>query len=986
MPIHLSARRCTAPAAITVAALLWLSGCSGGDSGNGVGPAPPIVPPVAGPVPAPVPPQPTGPLTGDAAGLAKTAIQTVDVGDTYAQAEVSTDADGRRIVRTKIEILLHDSATVGQANALLNELEARITTSMAGQRWVVVRIPDPGTLDALEAIVARVEAKPYVWFVRRAVFPATNELPGNIEPDALDTDRIRHHLAVGAAGAWSARNAIVDFPRVMIWDYFGDGPPDIELDYNYVGSAATDFATGLPHFHGYHVAGIVAGRFGGRPTPRGRVTGMMPGLVQLSVVDDQKADPLDGQARLLIQLASVAAGTVIVNTSIGWNCDTDTTCLAEAEVREEAVSWIEKVRSAGLESRFLHVSAAGNVDELAARHGVREARYSWFTGAAALLTDLLDSAGNPVAPLTNVLMVENVRPGAFPYSAPRCLSEISFHSGHVGAIGSGVWSFTDAGTQTASLDGTSMAAPQVAGLAAYLLAVRPELTPQDLSRIIRETAAPVPVESEPDCSSAAEPAPVIQPYEALLALDQPDGGIVQMPVRLALLDIDDNGTYTDSDLTAFLATWETAAGAADFGRGDLNNDRHTGGDGRRPFDLDVNGLHDGRPEAQVMGRNRVFDEAGLTDVAIACYYAYSSLYTGDDAARDLLLQPYRERGDCGEGLPVAVSATFPGIVVPGTAETLELIAVDLDGQPVPALHVAVEAIGGTVSRASGETDGGGRFTTQATLAPGASRITLTATVREAPEGEVIEVLTRSANAAGPGTVRLLRRWDGLSETGLSYFRLVASFGHTAISSAHVFYDLDEDVPASQEDLSNRAASLTARGAGAHDGTSASAEAQGTHTETVHVVDGRFLGIVHSTNFSASVTMTNPPPYPNPNPGSLTHLATANALAGVASCVDFRVEGHDVRYVLELTGSTPQSMHVATRLTPIGGGGRLVDYSVSGASHAVSRDGVLSAGVSYTLCVYLSGGARWDSFRRTQIITETDGQLDVRFTLEPVPPP
>ncbi len=965
-------------------AALCVAACgSSSGSGGGGGPPPPI-PPVAGP-PAP-PPPPQGPLTGDAAGLAKAAIQTVDVGDTYTQDEVSTDTDGRRIVRTKIEILFQDAATVGQANALLNVLGARITTSMAGQRWVVVRIPDPETLAALEAIVARVEAEPFVWFVRRAVFPATNELPHNVEPDALYTDRIRHHLAVGAAGAWSARNAIADFPRVVIWDFFGDGPPNIELDYNYVGSAATDFATGRPDEHGYHVAGIVAGRFGGLPTPRGRVTGMMPGLVQLSVVDLQKADPLDGQARLLHQLGSVAAGTVIVNTSLGWTCNTATTCLAEDRVRKHAVSWIEKVRSAGLENRFLHVSSAGNFVAEAARHGVSEARYNWFTGAAALLTDLVDSAGNPVAPLTNVLMVENVRPGTHPYSAPRCLSRISFHGGHVGAIGSDVWSFTDAGTQTDSFDGTSMAAPQVAGLAAYLLAVRPELSPQDLSRIIRETAVPVPVETEPDCSSAARPAPIIQPYEALLALDRPDGGIVQVPVRLALLDIDEDGTFTQSDLTAFSMAWETAAGAADFGRGDLNNDRHTGGDGKRPFDLDANGSRDGRLEVPVLARERIFDEAGLTDVAIACYYAYSSLYTGDEAARDLLLQPYREQGHCGEGTEVTVSASFPEVVVPGTAETFEVTVLDLDGQPVPGLYVSIEVIGGTVSRGSGETDGRGRFTTQATLAPGASRITLIGTVREAPEGEVIEVLTRSANAAGLGTVRLLRRWDGLSETGLSHFRVLASFGHTASSPAHVFYDLDEDAPASQEDFSNRAASLTARGAGAYDGTSASAEAQGTHTETVRVLDGRFLGIVHSTNFSASVTMTNPPPYPNPNPGSITHLATARGAADVASCVDFRVEGQDVRYVLELTGSTSKNMFVATRLTPIGGGGRLVDYSASGASHAISRDGVLSAGGSYTLCVYLTGGALWESYRRTQIHTEIDGQLDVSFTLEPVPPP
>lgn len=706
---------------------------------------------------------------------------------------------------------------------------------------------------------------------------------------------------------------------------------------------------------------------------------MMPGLVQLSVVDLQKADPLDQQARLLIQLGSVATGTVIVNTSLGWVCNTATTCLPEERVRKHAVSWIEKVRSAGLENRFLHVSSAGNFVEEAVRYGVSEARYNWFTGAAALLTDLVDSAGNPVAPLTNVLMVENVRPGAYPYSAPRCLSQISFHGGHVGAMGSGVWSFTDAGTQTDQKDGTSMAAPQVAGLAAYLLAVRPELTPQDLSRIIRETAVPVAVETDPDCSSAAEPAPVIQPYQALLALDRPDGGIVQVPVRLALLDIDENGTYTDSDLTAFLAAWETAAGAADFGRGDLNNDRHTGGDGKRPFDLDANGRHDDRLEVPVAARERIFDEAALTDVAIACYYAYSSLYTGDEAARDLLLQPYREQGHCGKGTEVNVSASFPPIVVAGTPETFEITVLDLDGQPVPGLYVAVEVSGGTVGRSSGETDGGGKFRTQATINPGASSIAVTATVRDAPEGEVIDVVSRSATAAGLGTVTLLRRWDGLHDTALPRFGVWAQFGHAGKGPGFVFLDSDEDVPATQEDFSNLTASLAASGSGAFDGTSASAEAQGTRTETVRIIDGRFVGIVHSTSFSARTSMTNPPP--------ATTIAIVEAMADVRSCFDFKVDGGDVMYKLELTGSTAQTMVVAARLSPIGYSGRLVDYFSSGAAHALSREGVLlGAGRSYTFCVYLAGKAMWEAWRRTQIQTELDGQLDVTFTLEPVPPP
>ena len=643
----------TAVAALLAGSLLWLSACGGGGEFGADTGLP--VPPPAAPEP---PPSPQGPLTGDANASAKSAIQDVDSGDSYSPAEVSVDPDGGRVVRTKIEILFRDAATVGQANALLAGIGARITSSIAGQRWVVVRIPDPGTLDALDALVARIEAEPFVWFVRRSVLPDTSELPENVAADAAEGVNLRHHLAVGAAGAWAARNAIVDFPRVIVVDFFGDGPPNGELDYNYVGSAATDFATGALESHGYHVAGIIAGKFGGPATPRGRVTGMMPGLVQLSVVDLQKRDPLDMQARLLMQLRSVASGTVVVNTSLGWNCNTRTTCLPIERVRLEAVSWIEKVRTAGLEGRFLHVTAAGNFVGREAELGVRDARYGYFSGAASLLTDLVDAAGNPVAPLTNVLMVENVRAVAeFPFAGPRCVSDRSYEGGHVGGIGAHVWSFTDAGSGSDFDSGTSMAAPQVAGLAAYLLAIRPELTPQDLVKILRDTAAPVPVETDPDCSSAAEPAPIIQAHAALLALDRPGEGLGQLPVRLALLDIDGNGAYTEADLQEFLRSFETAQGAVDFGRADLNNDGRTGGDTTRPFDLDADRvIESGGVSVPILGEEQLFNESRLTDLEIVCYYAHSGMFTGDAVARDNLLAPYRQRGECGRVLVSVESA------------------------------------------------------------------------------------------------------------------------------------------------------------------------------------------------------------------------------------------------------------------------------------------------------------------------------------------
>jgi hypothetical protein len=195
----------------------------------------------------------------------------------------------------------------------------------------------------------------------------------------------------------------------------------------------------------------------------------------------------------------------------------------------------------------------------------------------------------------------------------------------------------------------------------------------------------------------------------------------------------------------------------------------------------------------------------------------------------------------------------------------------------------------------------------------------------------------------------------------------------------VFYDVDEDLPDSQEDFSSGTASLSASGSATFDGTSANADAQAEFSETIRFMDGRFVGLAQEASFSARASMTNPPAVSDA-------LAEAYAGADGQSCFDFRVDGEDIRYVLELAGDSSKSMYVATRLFAIDGGVMLVDYSTGGPVHALSREGVLSAGRSYTFCVYFAGKAVWESHRRTQIQTELEGRLDVNFTLAPLPPP
>jgi len=810
MTLHHSARPCIVPVAITAVALLWLSACSSGSTGNGNDPAPPIAPPAAGPTPPPIPPPPQGPLTGDAAGLAKTAIQTVDVGDTYTPAEISVGPAGEEIIRTKLQIVFRPEARVGQVNTLLTDLKAVITTSIANFETVVVRIPDPGSLGALDTIVAQIETEPFVWFVGRSMLPTAEALPGNIEPEPGTGVAVRHHLAVGAAGAWNARGAMVDSTRVVIWDYFGDGVPNDDLDHAYDGDPAVDFATGALINHGYHVAGIIAGLFGGPDAPRGYVTGMMPGKIQLSVIDGQKTDPLDGSLRLLMRLQALGGGTALVNISQGVSasCNTPVTCRPDAEWRPWGAWWVQAIRTLGLENRVLILKSAGNIND----NGNDDARYNRFEAIAALSPDLVDASGTPLPPLTNTLVVENIRPMPdFPYEGPRCLSSLSWRGGNVGAIGSGVWSLTDAGSTADYRSGTSMATPQVAGLAAYLLAIRPELTPQEIKAILLETAATVPAAVDPGCSAWLSPAPIIQAYPALLALDRPSEGNEQVPVRRAILDINDSRTFTGDDIVAILLAFETALGAVDFGRADLNNDGRTGGETTRPFDLDLDRVRAASGvTATILGKTFAFDETALTDVAILCYYAYSSLYTGSAEARDLLLEPYRELGQCGEVSEYSVSATLQGRMFAGVAVPLWVTVSDRDGA-VEGASISVTAEGG--SAGGGVTDVAGRMESSANIDPDAEFLTLT--IKASVDGEVVGERVLRAGRALPAIAGGAARVPCCSLSNISSGASLSPPGgtasHAVVPSRTITWTWDPGVSPEEPTYRSKMQSFTATG-------------------------------------------------------------------------------------------------------------------------------------------------------------------------------
>lgn len=168
------------------------------------------------------------------------------------------------------------------------------------------------------------------------------------------------------------------------------------------------------------------------------------------------------------------------NTSLGYECDgVGGDCIDIADVRLQASLWTEYIRSLDLEDRVLHVTSAGNIKIT----GIRDARTNSPFSAAARLSGLTNHIGNPMSNLTNTIVVENAvnrlvtsPPDVLPIIV-KCLWKDSFIGGYLAGIGTYVRSFWNASANTEGEDtGTFFSAPQVAGLAAYLLSIDHTLT------------------------------------------------------------------------------------------------------------------------------------------------------------------------------------------------------------------------------------------------------------------------------------------------------------------------------------------------------------------------------------------------------------------------------------------------------------------------------------------------------------------------------
>ncbi len=596
-------------------------------------------------------------LEGDPSSSAVDALYDFDTGQGVPASEISTDSFGTRVARTEFEVELSDDATVGEVNALLESIDGLIVSMLAGPPFVVIQIPDPGSLDALDALFAEVRTDSVVLDVYRGNFDEPDMLPDNVSEN--DTESVNPHLALRASAAWNAKAALrseaASQPLVLVSDGFGDGPPGNRFDVEVLHD--TDFARGNPHVHGYFVLSVIAAQFGGADS----VTGIFPGTTRLRAVDNRFLPAIRVQNRS-IEVIKEAGGNVVLNTSFsGHWCGKSNViegrCNAD-EAQREALKWIKKVRDANAEELFLHVTSAGNTK---VADTDTDARVTSAAAAAGLLPLVDPRTNETVENLSNTVVIENRHWVADGSSiVPSCLTggvDGSKTGGDFAAIGARLWGYTSArgGQQFASKGGTSASTPQVTGLAAYLWALAPDLSPQELIILLDNTSREVFTPAPDLLCNDASGARVVDAYASLLSLDShianEDGELPDAPVRLALLDANDDGLFLEDDLEQFHRAYFGSLDertplrptVRDYGRFDLNGDGATGGIEVRRFDLDLEGSGRLGPAllssvtAMIEDTEVTFNEFALSDLQILCYYAYSPLYQGGSVAREELL-------------------------------------------------------------------------------------------------------------------------------------------------------------------------------------------------------------------------------------------------------------------------------------------------------------------------------------------------------------
>lgn len=640
----------------------------------------------------------------------------------------------------------HIDATVAEVNAALSASNATISSMCGGNPVVSLRIPAVADEDALQAIAESLTATgAFVYAgVARTVVPVVpaGDVLAVIPPNA---DPFWYQEAMKLFAAWNVRDGVDGSLQTLIYttDYFPhengvDGVGSNLLFLDGSGLTAPDIDSG------YHSAGLMAGRFDG-PAP-GVATHSDVFVLAMHAFGLSHVELIH---ELAAQLGDVGEERFLLHTPhLYFDVDEPFDTFQRGDRAVDALNWRIAVHvTQGLhDPDVLHVVPAG--EDVFDRADAADYMSPW--AMAARIDNLLEfaEAGGETeaakvrplweaysqvfpavtAPLANVLIV-----GAA--SNPEGLRLPTSAAGaDLLAPGENVYGACAVDCEADGLKsrgGTPTASSLVTGLAAYMWSLKGDLTSQEIVNKMERAAS----------------GRFLDAYASVLAVDSAVG-LVDGLARLALLDVtgyslgsQPNGIFDEYDIEQFLTFFESFEVERelngvfmDHSRYDLNGNGYTGGDPdetsfptRGWFDLDAAAGPAWNTVTQTIGATNVtFDEQGVTDAEILCYYAHSPIYRGLETVRDELLAD-----TCNA---VVLEVTFPDQVVLNVANTMTITVGTPEGNDLvgePGVQIELSVFGGMADPFTGTTSAEGLFSSTITATTsGQLSVTITATLAD----------------------------------------------------------------------------------------------------------------------------------------------------------------------------------------------------------------------------------------------------------------
>ena len=373
-----------------------------------------------------------------------------------AARAAATDVSPARMVPGVLLVTTTTAAARSVREQVRSAAEAALRGAAAdrlGDRVTRVRVRPGEEQAAAEALRAR----PGVLAVERARYARPAEVPN----DSLYGAQWPHQLA-DVERAWDVTTGAPSV-RIAIIDTGVDGrhpdlAPNLVEQHDIAGGSVVQLGTDNDRcaggvYHGTHVAGIAAARGNDKAGVAG--VSWQAALLDLAVFADVGGECVARDDDIVTAIdRAVYLGADIINLSLGSAATACPTAYQEV---------IDQARAAGV----VVVAAAGNAEKLTPGATFVPASCNGVISVGAT-----DRFGQVTPYSTSNDYVDLVAPGGT--------------SGYHGP-GYGVLS-TSSGQGFRELDGTSMAAPYIAGSAALLRAVGPSLTADEVESILEHTA------------------------------------------------------------------------------------------------------------------------------------------------------------------------------------------------------------------------------------------------------------------------------------------------------------------------------------------------------------------------------------------------------------------------------------------------------------------------------------------------------------------